>query len=86
MPEAASIGRLVLLELVERLARQVRAIYQEKHALRTRELDQAVNAANRCIGFAAAHRHLDEGAWFVQSKRLLQFGNGLELTITQHGA
>ena len=80
---APIVRRHVLLELIERLPCQIRAIHQEEHPFRSPELDQTIDTAHRRIGLAAARRHLNQGPWPVLSQRTFQVGNRLYLTIAQ---
>ncbi len=64
-----------MLELLQRLVAQVRAIDEEQHAARAAELDQAVDATDRCVRLPTTGGHLDEGARAVVRQRLLQVAN-----------
>ncbi len=56
------VGRIVLLEFLQRLVGEVAAINQEQHALCSGELYQAIDEADAGKGFAGAGGHLDQGA------------------------
>ena len=82
---APVVRRDVLLELVERLPAQVRAIHQKQHALRAPEFDQPVDGRDRRERLAAAGRHLDERAWAILRERPFKIGHGLDLRAPQPG-
>jgi hypothetical protein len=76
-------GNDELLEFAQRLAAQVGAVNEEEDAPRTAEPDEAIDALDGHVGFAAAHRHLDKGARAILGERAFEVGDGLDLAIAQ---
>ena len=82
---APVVGRAVLVELLERLAAQVAAIYQEEHAFGFGKLDQPVNETDCRVGLARPGSHLDQGTGLIPGEGLLQIVDGLHLRQPQAG-
>ena len=80
---AAIVGRDVLLKLLQRLPPQVAAIDQEQHALRARELDQAIDERHRRERLAAARRHLDQRPRSILRQRSFQILDRFDLRRPQ---
>ena len=76
---AAIVGGDELVELLEGLLAQVVAVHQEEHAFGPGMLNQAVDEVDGGEGFAAAGRHLDQGARPVGGEGGLQMGDGFNL-------
>jgi hypothetical protein len=76
---AAVVGGREPLELLQRLAAEVRAVDEEEDAARVRVLDEAVADVRGRERLARAGRHLDQGARVAGGEGLLQVGDGAEL-------
>ena len=76
---AAVVRRREVLELLQRLAAEVRAIDEEEDAARIGVLDQAVGDVRGGERLAGAGRHLDEGARAARGEGLLEVRDRAEL-------